>query len=335
MKRSGTALRRSLLLLLILIIGGFTARWFYLHGKPEYLRDLPDTGPKRLITIRNGQIFWQDGYEGALTIYAQPVTGGPERVVGRDYFPGQALVGIAADGDSLFYLLGTPSRQAGDRQVPTGRFRGFGIGTRNLDFAGEYSTVRRLPLAGGSPQEIPLTACGQARNLYILKKNGASPPVEVKGRLYWTEARFDNSYSVAGSRLIKNELISANPDGSDRRRILDFTKLPGAAVSAYAGFRPVSLAAHRGQLYVIGEQPSRPGAEDRTPQHLLCRIRLNEPDVLQELWRFPAGFKDQLFFDGDYCYGMVPEHREHWFDWSQGGLTAKTATALYRLRLPD
>src|SRR5262249_16509890 len=112
---------------------------------------------------------------------------------------------------------------------------------------------------------------------------------EYQGRLYWIQ--YETSFQPLPSTL-PGRLVSANPDGSDRKTVLDLTTAKMVAVG--------ELKAYQGSLYCTYLLPQKYGVMNPT---LLCRLHPERTNPM-ELLRSVSGTVG--FHDG-YLYFAVDE----------------------------
>lgn len=137
-------------------------------------------------------------------------------------------------------------------------------------------------------------------------------PDLVDGRLVW----LDDPVLSPGPR----RLVTAAPDGTDRRVLLDF------GVGQEWLLRQV-LGAREGGLYVILERQNRDGSVAARPT--LCRVGLSGVKALAEL----RPNVSTTWLDRDHLYYISRERRENWLDWSAQGLSGSWVWGLYRVSL--
>jgi hypothetical protein len=167
---------------------------------------------------------------------------------------------------------------------------------------------------------------GNHRAVVFQRFFGDSAPAVCGDRFYWSSG---TRLAPPGRERLGPAVISARPDGSDARVLLDLRAHP--SLEAPVAF----LGVHRDRLYCTFQTKARrrsPGDPATVP--VLCRIRPERPDPVERLKELPAEIAHATF-DGDYCYFVAREHQENWLDWSQEGLSGQTVPVLYRCRLPD
>jgi hypothetical protein len=157
--------------------------------------------------------------------------------------------------------------------------------------------------------------------------DGAGLPSLFGGRLYWVAYP-----GVLGSAsALRWNLVSANPDGSDRRTITS------GAPERPNPRRLDFLSGDGRSLYAVGSTLAPQRGSEATHaadwEINIYRIRPERPCPLELILRLPYGSRP--FLAGDYVYYLIEENRERWFDWSREGLALQKVSVLYRRRLPD
>jgi hypothetical protein len=160
--------------------------------------------------------------------------------------------------------------------------------------------------------------------------DGASLPWRFGGRIYWVPYKpARDPHAEAGREAA--QIVSANPDGSDRRIVTPLEH------DDHGQGEIESLRPHEGKLYalvhVVATRETRGGPPLGTVETEVCRVHPGRVQPLESLFRVPSGAT--LFFVGKYAYYTGWENRDKWYDWSSAGMGLKNVRVLYRRPLPD
>lgn len=211
-------------------------------------------------------------------------------------------------------LEGGPTRVLASR-VPWGT---------DLQAAGGY-LLWLSEQAGSSYPVLHSYRPGDSRVTVLRRFPSTEVPEVHDGRFYWMAGRIPGLPTPSPGE--PTGLVSARPDGSDRRVIVDIDAEPSLQTPARV------LGGNQGSLYCTFQTLSRfRGRPAMVP--VLCRIRAGHNGPLERVKELPPETQI-LSFDGHYCYFVVAEHPENWFDWSREGVGVQNVRVLYRCRLPD
>jgi hypothetical protein len=156
---------------------------------------------------------------------------------------------------------------------------------------------------------------GAARPTVLRDFLGDFPVVDLKGRLYWIQET-----SLMPHR---QELISARPDGGDRRVHL-------RAEPDETGGNIGRLASDGRYLYFVRDDIQKSGI----PRHTFCRLDPGDADRVRQVAYLPPNHSP-MTFDGRAAYFTEMEERDSWLNWSTSGLNVTYVPVLYRVRLPQ
>lgn len=307
-------------------------------------RGEPEKGEHRIVEAPGGRrsVTWIRRSPAQTRFVEVPLDGGPVHplplvvptdrpvVIGRECFwirgqPDRLEIVSHSDRSRTFRsiprseLVVTPLEGGPTRVIASGVFQGTFLQARGgyLLWTGQGGSGGRV-LCSYRPGDSGVTV--------LHRFSGSEVPEVHDGRFYWMVDRHPGS-PVPGSPDPAG-LISALPDGSERRVVIDMDTDPSLQQPARL------LGPHRRSLYGIFVTPARSRSSGGTALVLmLCRILPGHPTPVEKLKELPVQTGTALL-DGDYCYFEVLEHHEDWWDWSQNGLSGKDIRVLYRCRLP-
>lgn len=151
--------------------------------------------------------------------------------------------------------------------------------------------------------------------------------VEINNRLFWLDREEPRPSEPSSGN---HQIVSAAPDGSDRRIILDLRV-------ERAGRDYLSqLATDGSALYFFRHRASAGRGKAVPEERLLCRLPPHGRAAPQALLRTTSpGAVHLLGSEGSMVYCLAQETRENWFDWSPHGLEPRLVYQVYQSRVVD
>lgn len=149
----------------------------------------------------------------------------------------------------------------------------------------------RVDLASSSGGALPVILAGY---------DGMVGPVTASGRFYWVAYPARSAWATGG-RMAPRAVMSARPDGSDRRIEIDLRdRYPMADLCGVATMGPLQPYAGTVAL-LLAAGGSDHGGGDRNPPGLLVLPRPGQPRGPVTLCTVPPGARD-FALDGRYLY---------------------------------
>jgi hypothetical protein len=163
-------------------------------------------------------------------------------------------------------------------------------------------------------------------------KNIAAP-LEADARLYWIEREGGNG-TLSGeiSNPDQVRLLSTNPDGSDKRPVLDLVTNKTRRWDQYRFY------VYNDRLYALLKEPPRSATSPTSnAPETLYRVRPHATHPLHPLFKMPRNSMtdrthEMVFFEKGFFYFTCREEHE---DWLHATAPSTVENTLYRIRLAE
>jgi hypothetical protein len=196
------------------------------------------------------------------------------------------------------------------------------VGSRSAIYSWSGGVLWLEYLDDSGYPSLGLLRSGSRKPSYIREYGSMNPPLEMSGRFYWDEPVWPKK--ITDGPATRMVVKSATMDLKDIRTVSELPATPQQA------FQPILYLADN-RMVAVFRGPKVSGVPDAPSGLVVFEIDVNGKTPPRKLCDLPGVVEFKI--DGDYCYYLLRETQDRWWDWSKSGLENHEVNVLFRKAL--